>query len=192
VLYADTETATTISDLIHDRSRWKIRPPAKPIKAYGVRLVTWRIESTGRRHDDLHFGEIAFATCGVAKKDTFMPSFSFAPLIVGGIRTMYAIVKSGGKQYKAAKDDVLIVERIDGEPGQAVELGGVLLVVDGDKTTVGSPLVKGAKVTGEILRHAQGKKINGFNYKAKKNVRKRWGARPQQTYVRVTDVVAGS
>ncbi len=104
---------------------------------------------------------------------------------------MYAIVKSGGKQYKAAKDDVLIVERIDGEPGQAIELSEVLLVVDGEKTTVGAPLVKGASVKGEIVRHAQGKKINGFNYKPKKNVRKRWGARPQQTFVKVTDVVAG-
>ncbi len=104
---------------------------------------------------------------------------------------MYAIVKTGGKQYKAAKDDVLIVEKIKGEPGAAVELGEVVLVVDGDKTSVGTPHVKGALVKGEIVRQAKSKKIEAFNYKAKKNERKRWGHRQQYTHVRITDIQAG-
>jgi len=105
---------------------------------------------------------------------------------------MYAIVKTGGKQFKAAKDDVLIVEKLDGEPGTAVELGEVVMVVDGDRTSIGSPFVSGALVRGEIVRQAKGAKINAFNYKAKKNERKRWGHRQRETHIRITEVVAGS
>lgn len=105
---------------------------------------------------------------------------------------MYAIVKTGGKQFKAAKDEVLIVEKLEGEPGTAVELTDVLLVVDGENTTVGSPYVKGAAVRAEIVRQGKAKKINAFNYKAKKNERKQWGHRQKQTHLRVTEVVPGS
>jgi large subunit ribosomal protein L21 len=104
---------------------------------------------------------------------------------------MYAIVKTGGKQYKAAKDDVLLVEKIEGEPGTAVELTDVLMVCDGDKQTIGSPFVKGAVVKAEIIVTKKGKKINAFNYKAKKNERKRWGHRQTSTQLRVTSVEAG-
>jgi large subunit ribosomal protein L21 len=105
---------------------------------------------------------------------------------------MYAIVKTGGKQYKAAKNDVLIVEKLEGEAGTAVELGEVILVVDGENTTVGSPLVKGAMVRGEIIRQGKGPKIEAYNYKPKKNERKRWGHRQPQTHVRITEVLSGS
>ena len=105
---------------------------------------------------------------------------------------MYAIVKTGGKQFKAAKDDVLIVEKLDGEPGTVVNLGEVLMVVDGGTTKVGSPFIKGARVMGEIVRQAKAKKINAFNYKAKKNVRKRWGHRQPQTHLKITGIEAGS
>lgn len=104
---------------------------------------------------------------------------------------MYAIVKTGGKQYKAEKADILIVDKLEGEPGTAIELDTVVMVCDGDKVTLGSPFVKGAKVTVEIVRQAKAKKIDGFNYKAKKNERKRWGHRQPLTHVRITDVVAG-
>ncbi|HWA82855.1 MAG TPA: 50S ribosomal protein L21 [Fimbriimonadaceae bacterium] len=105
---------------------------------------------------------------------------------------MYAIVKTGGKQFKAAKDEVIVVEKLEGEPGTKVDLSEVLMVVDGAKCKVGSPFVKGAKVTGEIVRQGKAKKINAFNYKPKKNVRKRWGHRQPQTHVRITAIEAGS
>jgi len=105
---------------------------------------------------------------------------------------MYAIVKTGGKQYKAAKDDVLIIEKLEGEAGTEIELGEVLMVVDGEATTIGSPLVKGAVVKGHIVRQAKGPKIEAFNYKPKKNERKRWGHRQPLTHFKVTEVVAGS
>ena len=101
---------------------------------------------------------------------------------------MYAIVKTGGKQFKAEQDGVLIVEKIEGEPGTVVEFGEVVLFADGDSVTVGSPLVQGAKVTGTIVRQAKGPKIDAFNYKAKKNERKRWGHRQPQTHIKVTGV----
>lgn len=105
---------------------------------------------------------------------------------------MYAIVQTGGKQYQAQSGEVLIVEKIDGEVGTKLELADVLAVIDGDKTKLGSPYVKGARVRVEIIRQAKAKKINAFNYKAKKNERKRWGHRQPQTHLRVTEVVAGS
>jgi large subunit ribosomal protein L21 len=104
---------------------------------------------------------------------------------------MYVIVETGGKQFKAAKDDVLIVEKIDGEVGETVDLGNVLMVVDGGNVKVGSPFVKGAAVRATIERQAKAKKIEAFNYKPKKNIRKRWGHRQPQTYLRITAVEAG-
>jgi large subunit ribosomal protein L21 len=105
---------------------------------------------------------------------------------------MYAIIKTGGKQYKAAKDDVLIVDLLEGEPGASVDFGEVLLIVDGATSVVGSSLVEGATVKAEIVRHVKDKKINAFNYKAKKNERKRWGHRQKLTHVRITDVISGA
>ncbi len=104
---------------------------------------------------------------------------------------MYAIVQTGGKQFKAEKDVVLIVEKIDGEPGAQFDLDEVVMVNDGKSVKVGSPFVKGAKVKVEIVLQGKAKKIVGFTYKAKKNVRRRWGHRQPQTHLRVLDVVGG-
>ncbi len=104
---------------------------------------------------------------------------------------MYAIVKTGGKQFRADQDAILIVEKIEGEPGTTLELGEVVMIGDGDKFKVGSPLVTGAKVMATIVRQGKAKKINGFNYKAKKNERKRWGHRQPQTHIRITGIEAG-
>ncbi|MBL8068337.1 MAG: 50S ribosomal protein L21 [Armatimonadetes bacterium] len=104
---------------------------------------------------------------------------------------MYAIVKTGGKQFKAAKDETIVVEKLEGEAGDTVELSEVVMLCDGDKVTVGSPFVKGAKVTATIVRQGKAKKIEAFNYKPKKNVRKRWGHRQPQTTLRITAVNGG-
>jgi len=104
---------------------------------------------------------------------------------------MYAIIKTGGKQYKAEKNETLIVEKIEGEPGTKVDLEEVVMLVDGGQIKLGSPFIKGAKVKAEIVAQGKAKKINGFNYKPKKNERKRWGHRQPQTHLRVLDVVGG-
>lgn len=105
---------------------------------------------------------------------------------------MYAIVKTGGKQFKAAKDDLLIVEKIDGEPGTTVDLEEVVMVCAPGAVKVGSPFVKGARVRTEIVRQGKAKKINAFNFKPKKNIRKRWGHRQPQTHLRVLEVFGGN
>jgi large subunit ribosomal protein L21 len=105
---------------------------------------------------------------------------------------MQAIVKTGGKQYTASKGDVLIIEKLEGETGTSITLTEVVAVVDGDKTKIGSPFIKGAKVVGEIVKQGKAKKINAFNYKPKKNERKRWGHRQPETHLKITEVVAGS
>jgi large subunit ribosomal protein L21 len=105
---------------------------------------------------------------------------------------MYAIVKTGGKQYRAEKGGTIIVEKLDGEVGDKVVLEEVLVVCEKDKVKAGSPFVKGAKVTAEIVRQGKGKKVNAFNYKAKKNERKRWGHRQPQTHLKVTEIAGGS
>lgn len=104
---------------------------------------------------------------------------------------MYAIVKTGGKQYKAAKDEMIIVEKLEGEAGDTVELSEVVMVCNGDKVSIGSPFVKGAAVKATIVRQGKAKKINGYNYKAKKNQRKRWGHRQPQTTIRIVEVAGG-
>ena len=104
---------------------------------------------------------------------------------------MYAIVQAGGKQFKAEKDAVLIVEKIEGDPGSTVDLAEVVMIHDGKNVKVGSPYVPGAKVKTEIVRQGKAKKIHGFNYKPKKNIRKRWGHRQPQTHLRVLDIIAG-
>lgn len=104
---------------------------------------------------------------------------------------MYAIVKTGGKQYRAEADDMIIVDKLEGEPGTKVNLDEVVMVVNDGSVKVGSPFVKGAQVTAEIVRQAKSKKINGYNYKAKKNIRKRWGHRQQETHLRIVEVLGG-
>jgi large subunit ribosomal protein L21 len=105
---------------------------------------------------------------------------------------MYAIIKTGGKQYKAAKGDILIVDLLAGDAGATVNFDEVLLIVDGDKSVAGPNIASGTVVKGEIVRHVKDKKINAFNYKPKKNERKRWGHRQKLTHVRILDVVAGA
>lgn len=103
---------------------------------------------------------------------------------------MYAVIKAGGRQYRVKENDVLSVNRLEGEPGSTVTFDHVLLI-GGETPKIGAPLVPGAKVEAEILRHKRGPKIRGFNYKAKKNIRRRWGHRQELTELRVRSIVAG-
>lgn len=104
---------------------------------------------------------------------------------------MYAVIKTGGKQYSATKGEIIIIEKLEGEAGTEVEFNEVLLVSDSKATTVGAPHVNGAKVTGKIIRQTKAAKINAFNYKPKKNERKRWGHRQPETHVEILAIQAG-
>ncbi len=103
---------------------------------------------------------------------------------------MYAVVETGGKQYRVAEGDIITVEKLDGEVGNSVELGKVLLVAKDGQVQVGKPLVEGAKVVAKVLRHDKAKKILVFHYKAKKNIRKRYGHRQPFTRLQVEKIEA--
>ena len=103
---------------------------------------------------------------------------------------MYAIIESGGKQYRAEPGRMLKLERLEGEKGAQVELTKVLLVADGEKVTVGTPTVQGAKVVSEIVRQGRGPKIIVFKFKRRKKYRRRTGHRQEQTTIRVKEIIA--
>ena len=103
---------------------------------------------------------------------------------------MYAVVRTGGKQYKVAKDTVLKVESLAGDVGYKLTLGEVLLV-GGDAPKVGAPLVKGASVSCEILEHGQGDKVIAFKKKRRKNTHRKRGHRQHFTTVKVLGITAG-
>jgi large subunit ribosomal protein L21 len=104
---------------------------------------------------------------------------------------MFAVIKTGGKQYKVAPNDVLRIEKIAGEPGDTVELGAVLMVGGADGLTIGAPLVEGAAVAAEVIEQARADKIIVFKKKRRKNHRRRNGHRQHETVLRVTEILTG-
>ncbi|MBQ2887696.1 MAG: 50S ribosomal protein L21 [Firmicutes bacterium] len=103
---------------------------------------------------------------------------------------MYAIIETGGKQYRVNQGDVLNVELLDAEVGSVVEAAKVLAVGEGESLQVGSPVVAGASVSLKVLEHGKGKKVVVFHYKAKKNIRKKNGHRQPYTKVQVEAINA--
>ena len=100
---------------------------------------------------------------------------------------MYAVIKTGGKQYRVAKNDVIKVERLDGEVGAEITFPEVLMV-GGDNPVVGAPVVAGASVTGTVLEQAKGEKVIIFKKRRRKNYRRRNGHRQLLTVVRIADI----
>src|ERR1700681_2092825 len=103
-------------------------------------------------------------------------------------RTMFAVIKTGGKQYRVAAQDMLKVDRLAGKPGEIVQFGEVLLV-GGDSVTLGSPTIAGASVAAEVLEQGRGPKIIAFKKRRRKNSRRKRGFRPEFTLVRITEIL---
>ena len=101
---------------------------------------------------------------------------------------MYAVFRTGGKQYRASKGDTLKVEKLDAAEGDNVEFGDVLLVGEGEKVKVGTPLVSGSKVKAKVLAQGKGKKIDVIKFKRRQNYRRTYGHRQQYTLVEVTGI----
>ena len=101
---------------------------------------------------------------------------------------MFAVFKTGGKQYRVAAEDVLEVGKIKGEPGEIVEFGEVL-VVGGDSVTLGAPTIAGATVAAEVLDQARGPKIIAFKKRRRKNSRRKRGHRQEFTLLRITEIL---
>ena len=104
---------------------------------------------------------------------------------------MYAVIESGGKQYRVELGTELAVDRLDAQPGQTIEFERVLLVADGDEASVGRPTVAGAKVTADVVRQDRGDKIVVFKYRPKARSRVKQGHRADLTILRVADIELG-
>lgn len=105
-------------------------------------------------------------------------------------KKMFAVVKTGGKQYRVAKGDVIRVEKLDAKDGDKVKLDEVLMVGEAGKPTVGTPFVKGASITAEVVAQARAPKIIVFKKKRRQNYRRKKGHRQDITILRVTDIKA--
>jgi len=103
---------------------------------------------------------------------------------------MFAVIKTGGKQYRVAADDKIKIEKVAGEPGDIIELGEVL-VVGGDNLTLGNPTVAGATVAAEIVAQGRNDKVIAFKKRRRKNSRRKRGHRQEFTLIRITEILTG-
>jgi large subunit ribosomal protein L21 len=102
---------------------------------------------------------------------------------------MFAVIRTGGKQYRVAPNDVIKVERLPGATGEVIELAEVLMLGDGDKVTVGAPLVGGACVGASVIAQGQGDKVLVFKKKRRHNYRRKNGHRQDLTVLRITEIL---
>ncbi len=103
---------------------------------------------------------------------------------------MFAVFKTGGKQYRVAADDKITIMTVPGNPGDAVTFDDVLMLVDGDRTVVGAPSVAGASVAATIVEHDRGPKVIAFKKRRRKNSKRKRGHRQDLTIVRITGINA--
>jgi large subunit ribosomal protein L21 len=103
---------------------------------------------------------------------------------------MFAVIKTGGKQYRVAANDVLKIEKVAGEVGDIVEIGQVLAHGEGDQVTIGAPLVEGASVTAEIVDQGRARTVIAFKKRRRQNSRRRHGHRQHETTVRIDEILA--
>ena len=103
---------------------------------------------------------------------------------------MYAVIKTGGKQYRVVADDVLVIEKIAGDAGAKVEFGEVLMVGgEGASIKIGAPLVSGAMVKAEVVEQGRGPKVIAFKKRRRKNSRRKRGHRQELTTVKITEII---
>jgi large subunit ribosomal protein L21 len=103
---------------------------------------------------------------------------------------MYAVIKTGGKQYRVSEGDLVRIEKISGEIGELIEFEEVLLIAAGDQVDIGRPHLKDSKVIGEIVEHGKDKKIVIFKSKRRKGYRKKQGHRQQHTVLKIKEIRA--
>ena len=104
---------------------------------------------------------------------------------------MNAVVKTGGKEYRIAKGDLIRVEKMEGKVGDQVTMKDILMISDEDKVQVGNPFLTNAVITGEIVQQVRGKKVLIYKMKRRKNYRRTKGHRQTYTYIRVNDISLG-
>lgn len=104
---------------------------------------------------------------------------------------MYAVIETGGKQYRVEPDEEMMVERLSAQPGETVEIDRVALVERDGKVEVGAPWVEGAKVVCRVVSHGRGRKVDVFKFKAKENYKRKLGHRQSYTRLRVESISLG-
>jgi len=104
---------------------------------------------------------------------------------------MYAVIKTGGKQYRVSEGDSLKIEKLDAAEGGDIEFDQVLMIGDGDQVTVGTPVIEGGTVSATVESHGRGKKVHIFKMRRRKNSRRRMGHRQSYTEVKITGISAG-
>lgn len=104
---------------------------------------------------------------------------------------MYAVIKTGGKQYRVAADDLLTIEKVAGEAGATIEFGEVLMLGGEGEPKIGTPAVSGAKVVAEVVKQGRAPKVIAFKKRRRKNSRRKRGHRQHQTTVRIKEIVGG-
>lgn len=104
---------------------------------------------------------------------------------------MFAVIKTGGKQYRVAADDVLTVEKLAGDAGEMVEFAEVLMVGEGSSATIGAPLVDGAMVTAEVVEQGRARKVIAFKKRRRQNSKRTRGHRQHETTVRIAEILTG-
>jgi large subunit ribosomal protein L21 len=105
---------------------------------------------------------------------------------------MYAVIQTGGKQYRVSQGDLVTIEKLNGAAGDRVEIDSVLMITEGSQVTVGQPRLERARVVGTIVRHERGPKVLIYKHKRRKGYQKRQGHRQSQTLLRVTEIVTGT
>ena len=103
---------------------------------------------------------------------------------------MYAVIKTGGKQYRVAEGDVILVEKLDAEAGSSIELEDVLMIGDGDDTKIGTPFVEGSKVTATVRDQVRGKKVEIIKFRRRKHHQKRTGHRQYHSVLEINSISA--
>jgi large subunit ribosomal protein L21 len=101
---------------------------------------------------------------------------------------MFAVIRTGGKQYRVAAEDVIKVDKVQGDPGEIIQFGEVL-VVGGDNVALGAPTVAGACVAAEVIEQGRGAKVIAFKKRRRKNSRRKRGHRQEYTMIRVTEIL---
>ena len=105
---------------------------------------------------------------------------------------MYAVIQSGGKQYRVSQGDLITIEKLDGATGDRVEFDSVLMIGEGNEVTIGQPRLEQARVVGTIVRQERGPKILIYKHKRRKGYQKKQGHRQWQTLLRVSEIVTGA
>ncbi len=119
--------------------------------------------------------------------------FSLGAILLSAINKvwrngMYAVIKTGGKQYRVAEGDVLRVEKLPAEEGASIEIDQVLMVANGDDVKIGAPLIEGGKVTATVKSHGRGEKVKIVKFRRRKHSRKQMGHRQSYTELQITGI----